>query len=691
MGVIAKTLVGELLSSLDPVQILLDQPGVIIKGKLADDSKNYMGCLLVVQHETPLNGIPSFKGRTEESTPATSPTSSLGALFEETTLQREGVVGSALQSRDSVYLIWVPYTFLAVKFPALLPVCLSHLVGDANPGHVEEEWKYIMCTSLSSVSKVQRHSNHRGVSDITLFLLDGRAAYRLIFHQGGLTNFLKELKKVSPLQQSRVDADEFIIYGNDDAGVTATTAAITRSRSSERSGGIVNSTPRRVASLQPFRDPVGGSSDARRALYEQENLSGGARLRASIATTITGVRSLFRNSPEPNARSPSAALHRDPFVLTAEEIMVDEPFELLEGLIPVEDQVPIIPQPRGRGMGPPLTAVEWNACFVGEERRLDLGQYAKAKAIAFIGGVAEEIRLQVWSFMLQVYPNEQDSTEAQRQMIRERYGQMYEKLKLQWQSIFPEQEAHFSAFREVRSAIEKDVVRTDRAHSAYTDDNGVKQRMLYNVLMSHAMFNFDLGYCQGMSDMLSPIALLADTEVEAFMCFSSFLGERCENHFLRDVKKGMKEELDALWLLMRYFVPRLYHHLQSQHADDMSFCFRWLIMLFKREFSLNDTMLLWDVIMCCPYTSHFELIVAAALLRALTPQILEQHLTYDELLKFANSTAGNLNVRHVILLAQEFYDEVAAHIMAIDSQGINLDNYQPSLKDILQVLKNIRR
>lgn len=37
------------------------------------------------------------------------------------------------------------------------------------------------------------------------------------------------------------------------------------------------------------------------------------------------------------------------------------------------------------------------------------------------------------------------------------------------------------------------------------------------------MYNFNLGYVQGMSDLLSPILCLMDNEVDAFWCFVGFM------------------------------------------------------------------------------------------------------------------------------------------------------------------------
>ena len=43
--------------------------------------------------------------------------------------------------------------------------------------------------------------------------------------------------------------------------------------------------------------------------------------------------------------------------------------------------------------------------------------------------------------------------------------------------------------------------------------------------MTYVMYNFDLGYVQGMSDLLSPILCLMDNEVDAFWCFVGFMNK----------------------------------------------------------------------------------------------------------------------------------------------------------------------
>lgn len=71
--------------------------------------------------------------------------------------------------------------------------------------------------------------------------------------------------------------------------------------------------------------------------------------------------------------------------------------------------------------------------------------------------------------------------------------------------------------------LEKDVNRTDRTMPFYAGANNPNLELLSDILMTYIMYNFDLGYVQGMSDLLSPILAVLGNEVEAFWCFVGFM------------------------------------------------------------------------------------------------------------------------------------------------------------------------
>lgn len=69
-------------------------------------------------------------------------------------------------------------------------------------------------------------------------------------------------------------------------------------------------------------------------------------------------------------------------------------------------------------------------------------------------------------------------------------------MKAQWQSISSDQEERFTAFREHKCQIDKDVSRTDRTHPYFEGDDNPSTKVLQDILMTYIMYNFDLGYVQ---------------------------------------------------------------------------------------------------------------------------------------------------------------------------------------------------
>ena len=67
--------------------------------------------------------------------------------------------------------------------------------------------------------------------------------------------------------------------------------------------------------------------------------------------------------------------------------------------------------------------------------------------------------------------------------------------------------------------------RTDRETPLQKDDDGEGQRMLNDILMTYCMYNFDLGYVQGMSDLVSVLLRVLEDEVDTFWCFAHWMEE----------------------------------------------------------------------------------------------------------------------------------------------------------------------
>ena len=107
----------------------------------------------------------------------------------------------------------------------------------------------------------------------------------------------------------------------------------------------------------------------------------------------------------------------------------------------------------------PLCQLDWELHWDAEGRVLD---HKELLHKIFKGGIDHNIRSEVWKFLLGYFDFE--SSGAERETQRKAKVDDYFRMKTQWRSISTDQEDRFTAFKERKTQIEKDVYRTDRTH-----------------------------------------------------------------------------------------------------------------------------------------------------------------------------------------------------------------------------------
>uniref|UniRef100_A0A182QFF4 TBC1 domain family member 15 n=1 Tax=Anopheles farauti TaxID=69004 RepID=A0A182QFF4_9DIPT len=278
----------------------------------------------------------------------------------------------------------------------------------------------------------------------------------------------------------------------------------------------------------------------------------------------------------------------------------------------------------------------------------------RVKEIIFRGGIKPDIRAEVWKYLLGL--DVWEHTTQQREERRAHKTQEYFQMKFQWLSITPTQEHNFTGYRERKCQIEKDVKRTDRTYEFFAGDDNPNLAKLQDILMTYVMYNFDLGYVQGMSDLLAPILSLVQNEAESFWCFVGFMHKVFANFDID--QKGMKQQLENLRVLLAFVNERLFNYMRENQSENMYFCFRWLLVWFKREFSNSDIMQLWEVLwtgLPCP---NFHLFVCVAILDQEMDVFIDGQFSFTEILKHVNELSGNLNLVAVLEQAESIYLQV---------------------------------
>lgn len=312
--------------------------------------------------------------------------------------------------------------------------------------------------------------------------------------------------------------------------------------------------------------------------------------------------------------------------------------------------------------GPPLSLPDLDSMLGSEGQLVDERHFRKR---VFECGCDTRARREAWRFLLGLHPRSASGVrrgEQQRQRALE-----YEALRAQWSAISDRQSARFAKWRERKSRVEKDVRRTDRCLDFFAGSQNDNVTKLRNMLLSYVMFNFDLGYCQGMSDLAAPMLYVMDDEAEAFWGFESLMGT-FESNFNVD-GTGMHCQLAALRKLVEVVDPGLATYLADRGHSDYYFTFRWLLVQFKREVSFEEVLRLWEALWAAP-VPHFHMWCVLAVLQQHRVPLMASADQPDGPLRFCIKLQGTLDVesllRDAALLADYAGDEGAC---ALDSLG----------------------
>ncbi|KAG7570327.1 Rab-GTPase-TBC domain [Arabidopsis thaliana x Arabidopsis arenosa] len=143
-----------------------------------------------------------------------------------------------------------------------------------------------------------------------------------------------------------------------------------------------------------------------------------------------------------------------------------------------------------------------------------------------------------------------------------------------------------------------DVVRTD-SHLEFYEDPGNLGRMS-DILAVYAWVDPATGYCQGMSDLVSPFVVLFEDNADAFWCFEMLI-RRTRANFQMEGPTGVMDQLQSLWHILQITDKDIFSHLSRIGAESLHFAFRMLLVLFRRELSFNEALRMWEMMWAADY------------------------------------------------------------------------------------------
>ncbi|XP_058760041.1 uncharacterized protein LOC131633335 [Vicia villosa] len=540
-----------------------------------------------------------------------------------------------IKQGSSLFMTWIPYK--------------GHN-ADTGLSDKDRNLYTIRAVPFTEIRSIQRHTPALGWQYIIVVLSSGLAHPPLYFYSGGVKEFLATIKQHVLLARSAENANVFLVndfqstlqrtlsslelpravplaHGPSNMSVDESTL----NENEERNDNGVNNGS--VSVPQFHRRPRHKAHDPARDLSIQVLEKFSLVTKFARETTSQLFRENQTNGFSTNDRRTQIQTNLDP----PKSSIVAGKISDENSAVPDSQEFDNLSLVWGKPRQAPLDSKEWITFLDSEGRVTD--SEAMRKRI-FYGGLDHELRKEVWGLLLGYYTY--DSTYAEREFLKSVKKSEYENIKTQWQSISPAQAKRFTKFRERKGLIEKDVVRTDRSITFYEGDDNPNVNVLRDILLTYSFYNFDLGYCQGMSDLLSPILFVMDDESEAFWCFVALM-ERLGPNFNRD-QNGMHSQLFALSKLVELLDSPLHNYFKQRDCLNYFFCFRWILIQFKREFEYEKTMLLWEVLWTHYPSEHLHLYVCVAVLKRYRNKIMGEEMDFDSLLKFINELSGHIDL-----------------------------------------------
>nr|XP_057931908.1 USP6 N-terminal-like protein isoform X1 [Doryrhamphus excisus] len=188
-------------------------------------------------------------------------------------------------------------------------------------------------------------------------------------------------------------------------------------------------------------------------------------------------------------------------------------------------------------------------------------------------GIPLQLRGQAWALLLDVEKVKKDNEGK------------YEKMKLQAR--------YFST--EIKQ-IDLDVNRTFRNHIMFMDRFGVKQQALFHVLAAYSVYNTEVSYCQGMSQIAAMLLMYLNEE-DAFWALSQLLTNSkhaMHGFFIPGFPKLQRFQAHHERILSK-MLPKLRKHLDKEQMTCGIYTTKWFLQCFIDRTPFTLTLRLWDI------------------------------------------------------------------------------------------------
>jgi len=193
-------------------------------------------------------------------------------------------------------------------------------------------------------------------------------------------------------------------------------------------------------------------------------------------------------------------------------------------------------------------------------------------------GVPDKIRGTVWRILLNV------------DIIKQKQQGIYNKMR----SLGRQTSPHIQQ-------IDLDVRRTFRRHVMFRERYCPSQTDLFTILTAHSVYNRQVGYCQGMSQIAAVLLMYINCDEDTFIAFGQLLlsSKYNMNAFFLPTFPKLDIFQKQLEKILNIKLSKLHTHLKQQNTDTKIYSVRWFLQIFVNSLPFSLTLRVWDLFLLC--------------------------------------------------------------------------------------------
>ncbi|KAI9197289.1 rab-GTPase-TBC domain-containing protein [Polychytrium aggregatum] len=173
--------------------------------------------------------------------------------------------------------------------------------------------------------------------------------------------------------------------------------------------------------------------------------------------------------------------------------------------------------------------------------------------------------------------------------------------------------------------IDRDIHRCYPNHSMFSEANGDGQVSLRNILQAYAIYNPEVGYCQGMGFLVGMMLMHLQAE-DAFWLLVASLDRYSQGYYTPTMSK-LLSDANVFQSLLKTHSRRLWKHMNNQEVTPLMYMTQWFLTLYTTVLPWPTVLRIWDMFYMQGVKVLFR--TGLAIMRILEPSLLKSPTTAD--------------------------------------------------------------